>query len=338
MYLALTRTRCGFRFSLRESYLQDDVYQHRELLDLGSDPSEAFVYPGGNSFYVSEAIIEELESQGHKPDQEELEELLWPFLDPYIKSKLEGFRNRSRNRERPPPLSPEEQDFIRTRVHAVDKRRYNYLRLGQLDQSKLHGVPLKFYRPLIYKSRDELEQYFIGLERELRPSEYSSYVYSFLYLRRHFYETVAGQMPQALDQDRLDRLFEEEICRVNQDPLFWGANNPDWRLHPYLVRYAIMFIDYPFAESTFMYERMQDFFARSRERFEEARRAKSTKMSPASMSESFGMAHETLQSMSKRQLTRLYRRLAKQKHPDHGGDHESFVRLSQAYQDLMRRK
>lgn len=338
MYLALHRTRSGLRFSLRESFLQDGIFQHRELVDLGSDPSKAFVYPGGNSFYVSEAIVDELESLGHPAEQSELEDLLWQFLDPAIRRKLEGFCNRDKHRQPPPPVSPEEEEFIRTRVHLTDKRRYNYLRMGVLDQSKLQKIPIKFYRPLVYKSRDELEQFFISLERELKPTEYSSYVYSFLHLRRFFYETLAGHMPQALDLDRLDQLFESDICTLNNDARFWGLARNEHSLHPYLTRYAIMWFDFPFAESTFMEERRQDFFARSRERFEQARSAKASSMTSQTMSDSFGKPMETLRTMSKRQLTRLYRRLAKQKHPDHGGDHEAFVQLAQAYHELMRKK
>lgn len=35
-------------------------------------------------------------------------------------------------------------------------------------------------------------------------------------------------------------------------------------------------------------------------------------------------------------IKRAYKRLAKKVHPDHGGDHESFIRLKNAYESAMR--
>jgi curved DNA-binding protein CbpA len=42
--------------------------------------------------------------------------------------------------------------------------------------------------------------------------------------------------------------------------------------------------------------------------------------------------------MSRRELIRLYRRKAQELHPDKGGDQDQFVRLTEAYQDLIKRK
>jgi DnaJ-class molecular chaperone len=42
--------------------------------------------------------------------------------------------------------------------------------------------------------------------------------------------------------------------------------------------------------------------------------------------------------MTKRGLTRLYRRMAKKLHPDKGGEHEKFIQLSEAYQELLKGK
>jgi curved DNA-binding protein CbpA len=39
--------------------------------------------------------------------------------------------------------------------------------------------------------------------------------------------------------------------------------------------------------------------------------------------------------MSKKELTRLYRKKAKDLHPDTGGDHQTFVELSEAYEKLL---
>jgi DnaJ-class molecular chaperone len=52
----------------------------------------------------------------------------------------------------------------------------------------------------------------------------------------------------------------------------------------------------------------------------------------------FGVEKEILSSMSKRSLVRLFRRLAQKRHPDKGGTHEEFIRLTEAYRECLRSK
>jgi hypothetical protein len=47
---------------------------------------------------------------------------------------------------------------------------------------------------------------------------------------------------------------------------------------------------------------------------------------------------DVLQTMSRRSLARLYRRKAQALHPDKGGNHEAFIRLTEGYRELVRRK
>jgi DnaJ-class molecular chaperone len=42
--------------------------------------------------------------------------------------------------------------------------------------------------------------------------------------------------------------------------------------------------------------------------------------------------------MSRRELCRLYRKRAQEHHPDKGGDSKKFIRLTEAYQSLLKRK
>jgi hypothetical protein len=49
-----------------------------------------------------------------------------------------------------------------------------------------------------------------------------------------------------------------------------------------------------------------------------------------------GMTREEFSSMTIKTLTRQYRNMAKTYHPDKGGPHEKFVKLNQAYSDLLR--
>jgi hypothetical protein len=49
-------------YVLRESHRDGDLLRSRDLFDLGPDPGQFIVYPGGNSFYVSEEVESWFES------------------------------------------------------------------------------------------------------------------------------------------------------------------------------------------------------------------------------------------------------------------------------------
>jgi hypothetical protein len=338
MYLAWHRIRGRNRFYIRQSVPGESCFVKRNLVDLGADPERYIVYPGGNAFYVHEEIRDKLSNQGVTPDHETLDDIFWPFVDPGIRHALRGFQDRRRAKRRMPGMTWQEEDFIRKRVHLVDKRRLNYLRLGYVDQTRLNRVPEKFYRCLAYKSRDELEQWFIRLEMDLSPGEYSTYVYSFLNLRRHFYEIFAGKMPQGLDRDMLDRVFVQDICELNSDPAFWGDEERSSSLHPYLVRYAIMFFDHPFAPSTFLQDMLNEYISRRQHRTSRRTRRKKAAASDEEAGRIFGVDKEEIRSMSRAELISRYRKLAQKLHPDKGGNHEEFIRLTEVYKVLLRRK
>lgn len=337
MYLAHKIVQGRKCFFIRRSQLQGNVYVSRELMSLGTDPGAFIVYPGGKSFYIHEQVEDCLSGQGVPFDYDRLEDLFWPFVRPDIKRSVRGFRSRSADSQAKSALTDEEENFIRNHLHPVDRRRYNYLRTGELDQATQGNIPLKFYRSLAFKSRDELEHRFMDMEASLEPHESSLYVYSFLYLRRFFSEIIAGKMPQGLDWKKLDRLFIEELCDLNRDDLFWkGAEKPDG-LHACLIRYAIMFFDYPLASESFMQDHLRDFFARTRQRFGRVKLKKAV-VSPGEAARIMGVPDKTLYAMSKRELTRVYRGLAMKMHPDKGGDHEAFIRLTEVYRMLLAKK
>ena len=50
----------------------------------------------------------------------------------------------------------------------------------------------------------------------------------------------------------------------------------------------------------------------------------------------FGEDAETLRKANKKEITRLYRKKAKSLHPDTGGEQEEFIRLTTAYEELLR--
>jgi hypothetical protein len=340
MYLARVGLGQERGYIIRESVEREGRYVSRDLVHLGADPEEYIEYPGGNSFFIHQSVEDVLRAKGLTPGISELEDLFWPFVSPEIRHAQRGFVWKSRGKRRPRPLSFFETEYLRSRLHIVDKRRMNYLRLGVMDQSTLSfSSLLKLYRPLLYMSRDEIEQYFLRQEAELQVREYSGYVFSFLNLRRHFSEIYAGVMPQALDQEQLDSCFVQDICALSRDETFLEENPPTDGLHPYLVRYAVMYFDYSFSEapaSEHLNRLRQDFFARKREDFARAsEKDKGPELDRADRL--FGVSEAELKQMERRELIRLYRQKAKEMHPDRGGNQSDFIHLTRIYKALLKR-
>jgi len=163
-------------------------------------------------------------------------------------------------------------------------------------------------------------------------------VFSFLNLRRYFSEIYAGVMPQALDQHHLDNCFLRDICDLSRDESFLGEEPPTARLHPYLVRYAIMYFDCSFSETPsqeHLHRLRQDFFARKREAFARAsQRGPKTDLDRAGRL--FGVSGTELRKMDRREFIRLYRKKAKKMHPDRGGEQSDFIELTRVYKYLLK--
>ena len=337
MYLARqTINRC-VNYSIRESYREGKDYRSRELFDLGPDPSAYIVYPGGNAFYVDEAVTDRLLQLGVIPDDDELDGIFWPFLDPVIRRRLDSFRNRAKAFRSQATLSPEDRQRIQLQTHLFDKRRVHFLRGGRMDQGNIGRMPAAMLRWLAGKSRDEIEQRFMEMERVLKPHECKTYVFVIFDLSRHFSESFAKTHPQMLDPAAVDKGFETELCRLNEEDAFWAGvdGRNDSVLHPYLRRYAVMFFDGEDGRNRLLDSLLQDFINRHRS-FRFPSKAFSVDYDQAS--EIFGESRKALQDMDRRELTRLYRAKARKIHPDTGGDHESFIRLTAAYQALIHRK
>ncbi len=336
MYLARIRVRGKIHYFIRQSYHdpETDLLVSRDLFDLGPDPSRFIIYQGGTCYYVDERVEDAIRSSGVEPAGDVLDDIFWPFVQRDIRKTLAPFRQ-PRKYIRTSKLSGSELELIRTGIHLFDKRRMYYLRYGNIDQSRMGRVPPKLYRKLLYKSRDELEQFFMDLERSLETTEYRQYVYVIFNLQHHFSQLTAKHMPQALNQEKLDDVFLHEIGKLNSDLSFWAGMGTGERLHDYLTRYVIMFFDYDFGPSSFMDDYIRQFM-NSRRQFRFPKKAASVTIDEASTV--FGVSKDGLIKMSKRELTRLYRTRAHELHPDKGGEHDTFVRLTQAYQDLLKRK
>jgi len=289
------------------------------------------MYPGGNAFYIAEPVTEQLEALGVEHDICELEELFWRFIRKEIRQKIEPFYCRRSRKSR----AQVKGNSAGQQVRIFDKSRMYYLRCGAVDQQMIARMPLRYFKPLLNKSRDELEQYFVQLEKGLHPREYKRYVYVVFDLQRYFRSSPARSIPQALDQDELDRYFLKDLCRLNKDELFWAGFAERDGLHEYLVRYAVMFFDYEFDGGSAWDEYLQNFI-NSRRFYRPPTRQ--TRIAVTEIVEIFGVDEEKLAAMGKGELTRLFRLKAHELHPDKGGEHDAFVRLIEAYKELLRQK
>ncbi len=335
MYLARHKIKGKVHYTLRESFAKEGQFLSRNLFDLGQDPGQYIVYLDQRSYYIDDVVIDTLLSLGVDPDPEDLDDIFWPFLDPEIKGTLWHVREKTKARKQRKIISPQAEQAARSNVHIMDKRRIHYLKFGQIDQGYIGRMPVVLFEAMMRKSRDEIEQNFIAMEQNLKPSELKEYVYVIFDLQRFFSEIIAKKMPQGLDQHRMDQHFLEEICRLNNSKSFWaGLGVPD-ALHEYLVRYVIMFIDNEFGYSTALNDYVRDFMNRYR-RYRPPGPKRT--ISDEDASKIFGVTQDALKTMTRESLARAYRRLAQKFHPDTGGAHEKFIKLTEAYQSLLKTK
>lgn len=333
MYLARTIIRNRWHFILRESYLENGCYRSRDLLELGPDPRRYVKYAGGSNFFLDDWVVDSLRKKGVELDPFELERLFFPYLDPLVRRRMEMFIDRQTYR-RWKPISAAMRRKILESTHEFDRRRVHFLRFGQIDQRRLDR-PAAIYRVLLDKSRDEIEQYFLSEEHVLRPHEYKSYMYAIFDLQRFFTESFASTMPEALSEEKLDQHFIEQICRLDGDNKFWEGLRRDARLSGYLVRYVIMYFDYVFPSGRGMEEYIRNFMD-ARRRY--VPRRSGVRVSMAEAATIFGISRPELGALTRIQLKRLFRRKAREMHPDKGGSHEKFIELVNAYQEILRTK
>ncbi len=334
MYVARVAGRGGIRFAIRQSYFDANlnIYTYRQIFDLGQNPTtfihafnDRVVYFDGS---LEDAVAREL---GRDPTTY-LEELLWDYLPHEQRRVMQDFRKSNGNRLR--PLSTEERDEVEKYIHIFDRRRLYYIRYGAVDQSRIYRVSDKLYRPLLYKCRDEKEHYINNLEMSLSGRELKKYIYVIFNLQKYFTESFAAFMPEALDSEKMEEAFVEEICRLNSDDSFWQDQVTSYFLRTHLQHYLIRFFDYEFASRSFAQDFIRDFYASHRKfRWPERNQA----VSEEQMSEIFGATIKNLKKMSKTELIRIFRKKAKEHHPDRGGDQEKFVTLLSAYEQLKKR-
>ncbi len=333
MYLAQKTINGKTCYFIRESYKDGDLNKSRDLFDLGTRPDRYIVYPGGNACYFHEEIHDQLQAQGVVPDDEELEKIFWPFLRFETRRVIEGFTHKNKSRKGRESLREACRRCEAQKFHMFDRRRLHYLRFGQLDQSKILRAPKKIYRSLLDKSRDEIEQQFLQMENVLDANEKKTYAYVIFDIPGHFAGNLARNYPQALSQNKVDAIFMEEVCRLHEDDLFWAGMTRSDVLHEHLVRYVCWFFDHDYAQSRYLDQLVYDWMARRRD-FNPPRPRASMPLADALSV--MGLDKKDLAGLTTAGLTRHYRQMARKYHPDTGGGHNRFIRLNQAFEDLLR--
>ncbi len=327
MYLARTDSKGTSNFTLRESFRDTGTLQYRDLFTLGPDPSRFIRYPGGNAYYFDESLIEALEAQGVADAEECLDDLLWRFLKPELQRILRHFRHSGKVPRKPAPEEPA------TIYHLFDRRRILFLKTGTLDQGRVGRLPGKLFRVLSDKSRDEIEQHFLAAEQVLKPHEFKTYAYVIFDLATHFTSPLARRFPAAMDEIKMDLQFIKAICRLHADRDFWGGLSLEKGLPAYLVRYVVMYFDNAFPDADLSSTYVQDFM-RSRRRFRFPDKARPV-MNMADASRILGLSPDQARKMSRRELTRYYRKMALKLHPDQGGDPDQFINITEAFQAAL---
>ena len=305
-------------------------------MDLGSDPGTYIEYPGGNSFHVKESLLERVQGIAERFSEDELEALLVPFLDPHIRRIVERFE-RPKESYKPWRSLPAHEVLVQQkRLHSFDKRRFHYLRFGRVQIGDLDRRPFRFLQILSEKSRDEIEAMMEQMELVLRPHERRAYVYTAFHLQNHFRHLLTRNHPSALDPERMDEFFMEDICRLNRDERFFNGVAPHdhQSLHPYLIKYLILYFDNDFVPGTFWNQTVKDFMWKH-QFHRKTKLHSSPSVSHEAACRCLEISLEDFKKMDRQRLTRCYRRLAKKTHPDRGGEGDRFVEIKAAYEMLL---
>jgi hypothetical protein len=332
MYLARRTVNGQLQYFISRSYQEGRWWRSEDLLQLGPNPTSFIRKTGRDSFYVHEVIEKKLRDAGEKVGCGEVEQLFLTFVSKSMQNSYDqsSFRNNYHGRTR---LSYYEERRLQNQISLFDRRRLLFLKTGALDLSGVSTLPIRYFMSLADKSRDEIEQSLLVQEAQLKPGEYKSYAYASLNLQKFFAQREARTMPQFLDQERLDQVFVDELCRINGSYLFWMGKVPGKYLHPYLMRYLIMFFDWGWEAENYWEAYIRRFMDSHRQHRPPSF---ATRFTEEEADELFGMGRDELRKLSRRELTSLYKKKAKELHPDKGGDHEKFILLTRAFKALVR--
>ncbi|MDA8165116.1 MAG: hypothetical protein M0017_08825 [Desulfobacteraceae bacterium] len=331
MYLAQRVIDGSLHYTLSRSYEENGWWQSEDLIDLGPEPACFVKGCAEGGFSVDAAIAEALRGRGAAAGPGELEELFLPFAPAHLREVRQRWWQRPSRRPRRVRLLPPHRKRLEAQVGLFDRRRLWYLTTGATDLATIGLVPIEAFVVLGDKSRDEIEQYLLAREQRLDPAGHRRYLFAIFNLQHWFIYLQGRSMPPELDRPYLDQLFLDELCRVNGDPRFWMRDDPPWQLHPHLTRYATMYFDADWDWDPFR----EEDYARGRGAGEERRARRQGADDSGEADALFGRSMGELRAMSRHELTQLYKKRALQLHPDHGGDPEQFVLLTQAFEALL---
>ncbi len=335
MYIGIDKSREDMTsFFIRQSYQSEDgAWCSRDLFDLGSDPEKFIEYVDERAFYISPEVEQKLTRLQVAYEYSELEEIFWPFIDPFIRQTIDAFGGlHGRKYKRPGRRSSRDLTQMQAGIHLFDKRRFIFLKYLQIDTDSLLHRPLPFLNILLEKSRDEIENMFDMMELDLKPWEVKGYLYAIFGLPERFSHRLSRFIPDVQDQEKMDEFFLEEICRLNSDDhyLDQGARpaGSDW-IHPYLKKYLFQYFDYAFRGP------------RPGRSFHENQNREwrpSATDADSGLLEVMGLEKDTFNKMTEREFVSYFRKMAQRLHPDKGGDHEQFIIFQQAFEALMIKK
>ena len=109
--LARLNRKGKLRFVIRQSYAVGTAMKSRDLFDLGADPTRYIVYVGGSGYYYESEVYDALAEAGVDESDEELDRILFEFLDPRIQRVIRGF-DRSRHHKNPVALTQGDESNI----------------------------------------------------------------------------------------------------------------------------------------------------------------------------------------------------------------------------------
>jgi hypothetical protein len=329
MYLARLVINDTPRYHLRESLFQDGSWAHRTLADLGPDPGRLIQYQGGFGYQLDETLLNLLQDQGVVDGWEQLDEALYPFLDPYLQARLQPFRQRVVNR-RWVPMDRTTRERAITETHLFDRRRLYFLRFGHYDGQRLNRCQ-PVYRTLLDCSRDEIEQRIQVEEAKLKAREMRSYLFAAFDIRARL--DGAGPEKAGFSLEQLDQAFLQTLCQLNGDDALWAGFPRTEVLPRYLRRYLFFWFDLVLTHQ----DPAKAFFGfAGHGRQQRPRPMPTTGMAIQEALAIFGLDQRSYDDMDRPQLRRLYRSKAKELHPDRGGSHERFIALARAYGLLIR--
>ena len=302
MYIARRPVAGHFEYSLKESYYEAPYWKSKTILNLGEFPENYITYYSEVAFSID--LEEKLEELGYKVDQWELERLFFRFLNPEAQRIILQFT-------RPKSIKKVHKTFSIKDIHPFDIKRRLVLKFGISNPEKYMDIPYPFLSELCEKSRDELENYFWDLEDRLKHREKIRYVMAIFGL---------SYISSRATQEDIDRLFLNNFCQILKDETFRMGMSSEELHRNYFCRYMWIYFDMvPF------FPRPKEFYFKERDVYFKA-------------FELLGIPVEELKRLSRKELLKIFRKKAKELHPDKGGSHERFIELRKIFEELLKIK